>query len=290
MRFYAVIFLLCVIWPTSSVLAQLQVTDDLGTVIQLKKPAQRIVSLAPHITELLFEVGAGAQVVGTVDYSDYPAAAARLARIGSFSKFDYEAIAALQPDLVIAWLSGNPAEQMGALRQLEVPIFFSEPNKLEHIAQTLEKFGVLAGHPQMAAQQAQSFRQRLHELVERYKNRTKVSVFYQVWNQPLMTINGQHIISDVIRLCGGENVFADMSIIAPAVDIESVLEKNPQVIISGVNEQRQGWLQAWKRWSSVDAVSRQHIYAIDPDLITRHTSRILIGARQVCDFIDKARH
>lgn len=288
-------FLPAFLWPalllcSAGVHGEVRVEDDLGHVFTLQRPVQRIISLAPHITELLYEAGAGKQIVGTVDYSDYPPAARSIPRIGSFSKFDFEAIAALQPDLVIAWHSGNPDEQVRAISQLGLPIFYSEPKKLDQVALSIERFGVLLGTESTASLQAETFRRRLAELAERYKDRTPVRVFYQVWQRPLMTVNGQHIISDVIKLCGGVNVFADLPLIAPHVDVESVLEKNPQVIIAGINRQRQEWLGEWMQWDSISAVRHRHVYGLDPDTITRHTSRILIGAQQVCDFIEKARH
>jgi len=290
LRFIQLLCLFVLLGSTAVVHGQLRVTDDMGNIILLDKPARRIISLAPHITELLFEAGATDQLVGTVEFSDYPPAATRIPRIGSFSKFDFEAIAALQPDLVIAWQSGNPAEQVTAIRQLGLPVFYSEPHKLEQVARTIEQFGVLLGTRSVASRQADAFRSRLQALRQDYRGRSKVRVFYQVWDRPLMTVNGRHIISDVIELCGGVNVFADLPVIAASVDIESVLKKNPQVIIAGINRQRQDWLAEWSKWDAISAVSQQHVYGVDPDNITRHTSRILTGARQVCDFIDKARH
>jgi iron complex transport system substrate-binding protein len=269
---------------------ELRVQDDLGDVVTLQRPAQRIISLAPHIAELLYEAGATNQLVGTVEYSDYPPVARSVPRIGSFSKFDFEAIAALRPDLVIAWHSGNPGDQVQAISQLGLPIFYSEPEKLEQVALAIERFGVLLGTQTTASREAETFRRRLAELAERYKDRSRLRVFYQVWQRPLMTVNGQHIISDVIELCGGVNVFAELPVIAPHVDVESVLKKNPQVIIAGVNQQRQQWLGEWMQWDSISAVRHRHVYGLDPDTITRHTSRILSGAQQVCDFIEKARH
>ena len=178
---------------------------------------------------------------------------------------------------------------MRAMKSLGVPVFYSAPEKLIDVAETIERFGMLLGTVSMARQRAENFRDNLYDLTEKYKNRSHIRVFYQVWNQPLMTVNGQHIISDVISLCGGVNVFANLAVLAPNVDMEAVLQQDPQVIIAGINQQRQGWLGEWSRWISISAVRQHHVYGVDPDLITRHTSRILQGAQQVCDFIDKAR-
>lgn len=267
----------------------IEVRDDLQRTVVLAQPAQRVISLSPHITELLFEAGAGERIVGTVGYSDYPEAARNIPRIGSFNKFDYEAITVLNPDLIIAWHSGNPASQMRGIHALQVPVFYSEPKQLGDIAETIEDFGRLTGIMQIAGPQAERFRKRLSALLQTYANRKPVRVFYQVWDQPLMTVNGEHIISAAIALCGGINVFADMPVAASHIDMESVLERNPQVIIAGINQQRSDWLQQWKRWPEIDAVARGHVYGVNPDMMTRHTSRILTATNEVCAFIDKAR-
>lgn len=288
--YWLTLVLLC---SSSAVYAEaskaIAVTDDLQRTVELSQPAQRVISLAPHITELLYEAGAGERIVGTVGYSDYPEPARKIPRIGSFNKFDYEAITALNPDLIIAWHSGNPESQMRGIHELQVPVFYSEPVQLGDIAETIEDFGRLTGTMQIAGPQAERFRNRLRAVQQTYENRKPVRVFYQVWDQPLMTVNGEHIISAAIALCGGVNVFADMPVVAPHVDMESVLERNPQVIIAGINQQRSDWLQQWQRWPDIDAVAKGHVYGVNPDMMTRHTSRILIATGEVCEFVDKAR-
>lgn len=283
------IILACMASPCVAGSVPVEARDDRGHVVQLSGFAERIVSLAPHITELLYEAGAGDRIVGTVEFSDYPDSANKITRIGSFNKFDFEAIVALKPDLIIAWHSGNPDDEMRAIHQLDMPIFYSEPKSLADIAHTIERLGRLTGTMKIARQQADQFLEELSDLKEIYKHRSPVSVFYEVWDEPLMTVNGEHIISDAIALCGGVNVFAEMPVEAPSVDIESLLSKNPQVIIAGINGERGDWLQKWKHWPDLDAVKNGHVYGVNPDLMTRHTSRILTGTRQVCDFIEKAR-
>lgn len=290
--FQLAILLLCLVnavFAETAASLAIEVRDDLQRRVALAQPAQRVISLSPHITELLFEAGAGERIVGTVGYSDYPEAARKIPRIGSFNKFDYEAITVLNPDLVIAWHTGNPASQMQGIHALQVPVFYSEPKQLGDIADTIENFGRLMGSMKIAGPQAEQFRSRLGALQQTYANRKPVRVFYQVWDQPLMTVNGEHIISAAIALCGGVNVFADMPVAASPVDMESVLERNPQVIIAGINQQRSDWLQQWKRWSEIDAVANGHVYGVNPDMMTRHTSRILTATEEVCGFIDKAR-
>jgi len=174
--------------------ANVSVTDDTGREVRLAQPAQRIVSLAPHITELLFSAGAGGRIVGVVEYSDYPPAAKKLPRVGAYNAVDMERILALRPDLVIAWASGNPPALIEQLRSLGLTVFLSEPRSLEDVASNLERFGQLAGTQTTAQAAADEFRRRLQALRVRYSDRKPVSVFYQIWHRPLMTVNGEHLI------------------------------------------------------------------------------------------------
>ena len=285
----ALLMLVCLVCATALHAQSIRVQDDRQRTLTLDAPAQRIVSLAPHITELLFAIGAGDQVVGTVDYSDYPTAARTIPRIGSFARFDFEAIAALKPDLVIAWYSGNPAQQVAGIEQMGIPVYFNEPSRLDDIALSLRHFGVLSGHRQAAERSAQHFESELQTLRATYGQLSPLRVFYEVWDQPLMTINGKHLISDVIRLCGGVNIFAELPVVSPRVDIEAVLSRKPQVIVAGIDEGRTHWLPQWRQWVDLPAVAGGHLYAIDPDLITRHTPRVLKGARQLCQYLQQVR-
>jgi iron complex transport system substrate-binding protein len=270
--------------------SDIHVTDDTGQQVALRKPAQRIVSLAPHITELLFAVGAGAAVVGTSDFSDYPEAARAIPRVGGGGGLDLEAILALRPDLVIAWESGNPAGQSRRLQQLGLPVFFSEPSRLEDIIFSLERFGQLTGRREEARVQVRAFADRLEALRRRYSGRDEVSVFYQIWERPLMSVNRQHVVSDVIRLCGGRNVFADLSALAPQIDSEAVLAANPDVIVVGdAAGEPAASLVAWRRWPELKAVSQRHLYTIQRELLVRHTPRLLEGAEQLCRLLEGVR-
>ncbi|HEY9050886.1 MAG TPA: cobalamin-binding protein [Gammaproteobacteria bacterium] len=269
--------------------ADIRVMDDVGRTIVLEKPAQRIISLAPHATELIYVAGGEKQIVAAVDFSDYPQQAKQLPRVGSYEKLDIEAILALQPDLVIAWQSGNPAEQFNQLIQLGVNVFITEARSFEDIADNIRKFGQLLDTRQIANQQANDYLQQLMQLRQDYQGRAQVRVFYQVWNDPLFTVNGKHLINKVIELCGGVNVFSDLAVLAPRISVESVIEKNPDVIIAGLNEERHDWLGSWQKWHGMKAVKNGHVYGVNADLIVRHTPRILQGARQVCEAIDKVR-
>ena len=270
--------------------AEVEVVDDNGRSIHLPHTAQRIVSLAPHITELLFEIGAGDYIVGTVEYSDFPPAARSIRRIGRYNAVDLETVVTLKPDIVIAWQSGNPAHLVEKIIDLDIPVYYSEPRKLLDVADTLRRFGRLTGMTANAQHAQQQFRRRYELLRKRYQNKPKVRVFYEIWNQPMMSVNGSHIINEVIQLCGGENVFASLAPLTPTVDIESVLQANPEVIIaSGVGDAAPPWLDEWDRWPQIAAVKNGFVYHINPDYIHRQTSRILTGAERVCAFLDKVR-
>lgn len=270
--------------------AEIVVTDASGVSIRLAAPARRIVSLSPHITELLFAVGAGDRIVGNVDYGNYPPAARALPKVGDYANFDLEGIVALKPDLVMGWQSGNPPAAVSRLRAMGLQVHLSEPGRIEDIAGEMERIGRLAGTEATANAAATAFRERHAKLAARYSQRPPVTVFYQIWKQPLMTINSKQIISDAIRLCGGRNVFAQLQGLAPTVSVEAVIAANPEVIVaSGMGESRPEWLDDWRRWSTLTAVARDNLYFVPPDLIQRHTPRILDGVEKLCAHLETAR-
>jgi iron complex transport system substrate-binding protein len=270
--------------------AEVAVVDDTGATVRLAQPARRIVTLAPHLAETLYAAGAGDKLVGTVEYSTYPEAAAKKARVGSYARLDLEAIVAQRPDLVIAWQSGNAAAHIDRLRTLGYTVYVSQPNRLDDVAAEIERFSVLAGTEAVGKVAARQFRDRLAGLQKSYSARPPVRTFYQIWKQPLMTVGGQQIISSVIRLCGGENVFAKLETLAPTVTVEAVITANPEAIVaSGMGEARPEWLDDWKRWTSIAAVARDNLFFVPPDLIQRHTPRLLDGAERLCKNLEIAR-
>jgi iron complex transport system substrate-binding protein len=270
--------------------AEVVVKDDSGAVVRLTAPAQRIVSLAPNITETLYAAGAGKHLVGAVEYSDYPVAAQQLPRIGSFMQVDLETIAALKPDLVIGWISGNSPAHIAKLRALGIPVFLVEPRRIDDVADDLERYGELAGTQDAARIAAADFRRRLAALRVRYSQRPRVRTFYQLWQQPLMTIGGSQIISNVIYLCGGENIFADLQALTPTITIEAVLAADPEVIVaSNMGKTQAEQLASWRQWPILTAVKRGNLYSIPPDLMHRPTPRLIEGATQLCADLESAR-
>ena len=287
---WLILVFLLVQWPMVPVQAAITVTDDAGQQVLLEQPARRIVSLAPYLSELLFAAGAGKAVVGVSEFSDYPEAAAAVKHVGGGTGLDLEAILALQPDLVVAWQSGNPVNQVERLRSLGLTVFLSEPRQLLDVPDTLLRLGQLAGTETVAKAGADSFIARYRQLEKRYAQRPLVSVFYQIWEQPLMTLNGEHLFTDVLRLCGGRNVFAELPALAPQVGIEAVLAADTEVIVVAVDEQDSALLAAWQRWPSLSAVQNGHVYAVARDQLVRHTPRILEGAEELCAILEGVRN
>jgi iron complex transport system substrate-binding protein len=282
--------LILVVLGAGAARAQIAAVDDAGRTIRLERPARRIVSLAPHITEQLYAAGAGAYIVGAVDYSDFPPEAKRLPRVGDSRAIDVERLLSMKPDLVVAWPQGNPDRQLEQLLSVGLTVYYSQPRTLEDVGSSLARLGVLAGTERIASEAGREFRERMRRLRERYAEREPVTVFYQIWNRPLYTVNGQHLISDVIRLCGGRNVFAGLPVLAPAVTQEAVLKADPVAIIaSAEGGERPQWLDEWKEWPDLRAVKFGNLYTADADLLHRHGPRIADGAQQVCEMLDTAR-
>jgi len=287
-RFLITLCLMTALFPF--VAKAITVVDDAGNEIQLKHEAKRIVTLAPHIVEQLFAIGAGDLIVGTVNFSDYPEAATNIPEIGSYERFDLEAIIALKPDLVIGWLSGNSNAQLEQLKGFGIPLFFDKPRRVDDIATNIERLGLLTGKSRNATEVAGKFRDGFQRLAERYQSKRRVTLFYQLWHQPLMTINGEQIINDILNLCGGENIFRELTALTPVVSREAVIAADPELIItSGMKNARPESHDEWMRWGLMRAVSNGNLYSIDPDIIHRASPRMLGGAEKICSFIDSAR-
>ncbi|MBA5637081.1 cobalamin-binding protein [Duganella sp. LX20W] len=270
--------------------AAITVRDDAGNTVTLAHPAQRVIAMAPHITELLFAAGGGERVVGAMNFSDYPPAAKRVPQVGSNEQIDMERILALKPDLLVVWKSGNTARQLDQLKGLGVPMFYSEPQKLDEVATSLTRLGQLMGTEPAAQTAARDYRARIAALSSAYARRPPVRVFYQIWDKPLFTLNGDHIASDVMRICGGQNVFAAQKVVAPSVSTEAVLQENPEVIIGTERAgQPEAGIYLWKQYPGMQAVKRGNLFALDGDMLTRATPRIADAATQLCEKLETAR-
>ncbi len=267
-----------------------EVIDDEGLLVQLAQPANRIISLAPSLTELLFAAGAGSSLVGVVEYSDYPEAAKLLTIVGRHDLLDMERILQLQPDLVVAWQTGNPRASVKRLRELGLTVYIAEPKNLYSITNHIHRLSLLAGTESTAQPVIAEFGQKLQSLSEIYRDKAPVKTFYQVWDRPLISAGGNELINDIIELCGGVNIFEEIDLVAPKVSIEAVLARDPAVIVaSGMDIERPEWLDEWLRWPDLNAVSSGSLFFIPPELLQRHTPRALTGAERMCEQIDLAR-
>lgn len=284
-----VLLLLLPLAPFASAQA-ISVEDFAGRTVTLPGPAQRIIALAPHSVENLFSAGAGAKLVGAVSFSNFPEDARRLPEVGSYNAYSLETIASLQPDLIVMWGSGNGMQTLEKLELLGVPVFVSEPRQLQDIPRVIRQLGKLAGSTRQSELEAGRIENGLQALASSYSTRPRIKVFYEIWNQPLQTVNGEHLISQVIELCGGHNIFADVSTLAPRINIESVLERAPEAIIaSGMSEARPEWLDDWRHYPSLPAARNNALFFIHPDQLQRPTARVLLGAQTLCEQLQSVR-
>ncbi|MEJ2768878.1 cobalamin-binding protein [Mycetohabitans sp. B46] len=289
--------------PVACAAAPVQVLDDSGARVTLNAPARRVVSLAPSITELIYAAGGGSRLVGTVSFSDYPRAARDVPVIGSNTALDLERIAATHPDLIVVWWHGNPQRQVERLKSLHVPLFYSEPHRLADISSTLIRLGTLLGTESQAREAARAFDTRIAALRQRYASRPPVSVFFQVWDDPLMTLNGTHIISDVLCVCGGRNLFGSLNERVPTVSTEAVIAVDPDAIIATRPEPARAHrvahptdpsggdpaLRGWRRWPGMRVVAHDNLFTIDADLISRPGPRLADATALLCQQLEQVR-
>jgi len=288
------VVLLIILLISSHCYAQIEVYDDTGQLVSLDKPARSVISLSPGLTELVYAAGGGGNIVATVSYSDYPEAAKKLPRVGSYNALDIEQILALNPDLIIAWKSGNPKSKINQLKRLGLKVYISEPINFDDIPDTIKKFGKLFNIDSIADKNAKKFEKQFNALKKQYqsthsdnkKHQKQQTTFIQIWNNPLMSINHQHLISKVISFCGGQNIFSDAKNLTYSPDIESILKQNPDIIIAtDIAEKSEIWLNRWKQWPFLSAVKNNRLYSVNPDHLVRHTPRILLGIKVVCELI-----
>lgn len=268
--------------------AAVTVVDDASRTVNLPAPARRIVSLAPHATEMLFAAGAGGYVVGVAEFSDYPPEAKRIQSVGSGVSLDLERIIQLKPDLIVGWNNGMAATQLAKLEPLGIPIYKSEPYDFATIANSLERLARLAGTDTTGKAAASAFRQRWKKLQDTYQARRPITVFYQIWRSPLMTLNGSHLVSSALRLCGGENIFARLPQLAPTVNEEAVIKANPEAIVASSGEQDDVFAP-WRRFTGLRAVASNNLISIDGNLMNRAGPRILDGTEDLCRKLDAVR-
>jgi len=273
-------FWLCLLLAIPAQAATLRLVDDAGQTLELIQPPQRIISLTPHLTELLFAVGAGSQVVGVDSASDFPPDAKMLPRVGDYSRINFERVLALKPDLVIVWVGGNRAADIHGLRQMGVPVLHTQATRLEDVARLLRLIGQASGHEVLGNAAAQKFSAQLAALKVSTSRQPPIKVFYQVWDRPLMTVGGTHWISDALALCGARNVFADLRGLSPVVSREAVLQRAPALIVGG--NDAPDLRRLWQSFASLPAVKNNAFVSVDADLLHRPTPRVLEGVAGLC--------
>ncbi len=273
--------------------AVLLAVSSVETTAQIRQPAvfenpERIVTLSPHLAELVFAAGAGDLLVGTVEYSDYPPQASSIARIGDAFRIDSEKLAALHPDLILAWPGGNPQPLIDGLRNDGYQVLELAATGLESVAIQLRRIGELTGHADRAGRAADLYLAKVDRLRVENLQKPPIRVFYQVAGRPLFTIGRKQVISEVVSLCGGINIFADLDSLAPVVSMETVLLRNPQVILSARTGSANP-LDIWLDYPAVAAVRLENLYLVDASLLARAGLRLADGAAQVCRLLDQAR-
>lgn len=289
-RIVSVLLMWLLVQSVSASEGQRCAVDDVGKELCITASAQRIVTLSPGATELMFAAGAGHKVVAVVSYSDYPPAALTLPSVGSHTRVDMEALMALQPDLVVTWVTGNPPAQVELLQELGVPTFAIEPRTFEGVSSVIERLATLAGTEPGGFAEAERFRVGIAALTQQYLGVEPIPVFYQVWEKPLMTINNEHLIGKVLKLCGGTNVFGDMPRLIPRISAEVVLQKNPYAILTGsVDGVSDDQLDEWEKYAGLTAVEKDNLFFVPASPISRPTPRLIDAIKTVCEKLERAR-
>lgn len=290
LRFCVAVF--CACWGVGTGFATVQtlppvcVVDDVQQTVCVQS-AKRVLSLAPHLSEIVAFLGGTAQLVAVDQSSDYPDAVRKLPRVGDSLRLDLERVLAYRPDLVLVWASGTSPAAIAKLRQAGIPVYVSEPQTLQAVADSLQRVGALLGRTQTAREQALAWKAQLDQLKVVQTSVTRpVRVFYQVWPSPLMTLSDQHVVSELIRHCGGVTAFSDVKALAPTVSIESVLKFNPQIVYVGSDA---GSSQHWLRWTQLDAVANRRIFKVHSEVMVRNGPRLLQAAQRVCEDIRTVR-
>lgn len=251
-------------------------------------PAQRVVTFAPHLAEIMFEVGAGEQLVGVSAWSDYPRAVLELPEIGDAFSVDQEQLSLLQPDLVLVWASGMPVHTVDDLRQRGYRVESITTRNLADVAKAMRRVGELTGHAREGETVAARFEAVFDELRAAYGDAETISVFFQVSARPLYTINKQHFISEIIALCGGRSIFDDLDEFAPAVSAEAVLDRDPEVMLAGANLGESAF-DEWQRWPSMAANRYGNQFLLPDETVGRPSPRLSLAARSVCLALEQAR-
>ena len=275
---------------SSAQAASVCVTDDVGRSLCPKTEIKRVISLSPGSTELIFAAGGGSRVVGVDEHSNYPAEVASIDRVGGYPNISIESVVSLKPDLIVAWAGGNSPKLTSMLESVGIPMFYIKPQSFDDVASAIRNLGKVFGTQAQANKTAGDVEQRYKSIAGQYKNKKPVKVFYEIWNDPLMSVNRSHIIHQVIEVCGGKNVFADARTQVPQVSIESLIAANPQVISSSTFIKDGKTIEErWNKWQNLSAVKDSAYITVSGDLISRPTPRTLDAAQEFCEKLDDIR-
>ena len=262
-------------------------SEEIETAPAVKSP-QRIVSLAPNLTELLYTVGAGDKLVGVSAWSDYPRDVLKLPVMGDAFTVDQEQLALAKPDLLLVWESGTPAHVVDELRSIGYNVAAIKTRSLDDVAEAILAIGDLTGHVDEAATAAKQYRAELQALKNQYEGREPIRVFYQVAARPLYTVNSEHYISELISVCGGDNIFEDLSELAPTIDVESVVDRDPEVMLASTDAGDDAFVE-WERWPDMAAIRLGNQFLLPADEIGRATTRVIVAGSAMCLALQQAR-
>ncbi len=258
--------------------------------VNAEKSKQRIITLSPHSVEMLYAIGAGDLIVGTVEYSDFPKEALNIPRIGNYSGVQIEKVVELEPDVIVAWKSGNKSTDLEKLESLGLNMHYTHATSIPEISNEILRLGKLTGNVKQAKSVVEKLESRYQRIKDTYTNKTPVSVFYQVWHEPLRSVGANGWIASLIKDCGGLNLFNKIKNDYPLVSMETILEKNPQVIIIPHHSGSEGAKrEIWDQWGIIDAVKTNRIFTLNGDLLHRFTPRSVDGLEKLCQRIDEAR-
>ncbi len=287
--FFIVLFFLSVF--IQSAIAEPIIINNNGTNLAINKPVNTIITLSPHATELVYSAGAGEKIIATVDYSDFPEQAKRIPRIGNAYSINIEKIISLRPDIIIAWSEGNNLKEISKLQDLGIKFYFSKVKNFKSISEDIKNIGRIAGTKKVSENTAEEFNRKIKSLRITYSNKKKVSVFYQLWHNPLMTINKTHFIHHSIILCGGINIFANSPVQVPLVNVESVINAKPDILIAAYKDLpgKTNTVFNWTNNIPLTLSPDSDFFTLDPDLLHRPTIRLAKGTAYLCEILDKHR-
>ncbi len=246
-----------------------------------------MVTFAPHLAEIMFAIGAGEKLVGVSAWSDYPRVVLHLPEVGDAFTVDQEQLSLLRPDLLLVWESGMPAHTVDELRALGYRVESIRTRGLADVATAMRRVGELTGAVE-AESAAARFEASFEALRDRYREASPISVFFQISARPLYTVNREHFISEIIAICGGHNIFDDLDEMAPSVDVEAVLDRDPEIMLAGANVGADAFVE-WERWPNLAANRLGNRFLLPDETIGRPSPRLTLAGEAMCLALQQGR-